>query len=195
MRWWFFWSALLFIVAWWDRQSSNVRWRIHRPVQRLERTVEIKPIIFQNASILWMNALSDEIDLTLIDVSNPHIGTVDIERLEMRVYDDPQRTHVAEIYEVDYDMLEDGLWNYTFLQNDVHLSPFRRLFVFPKIDWNLGHGGCDWCFPRTGYYQNGWWVEPRAWRWAPWVSIWAIGLVTSHMKCCTHKGRRVRVRY
>lgn len=193
MRWWLVWTALICFGAWWDNSISAVRWRLHRPVRRLERTVHIKPIIFQNTSVLWINALTDQIDLTLIDVSHDAVGETDIEKLQMRVYNDLNRTDLAEIYEVDYNIFRDGVWNYSFLQNDIHLSPFRRLKVFPSVNWTLGTGTCAWCFPRRGYFHKGWWVEPKVWRWPPWAVAWAIGIAIIYKKQYnTYTGREIR---
>lgn len=175
---------------WWDRQQSAVRWRIHRPMTRIERTLEFRPLRFQNASVLWVNTLSDEIDLSLVDATKPTMGETSIDSLQMLVYDDPNRTNVAEIYHINVDDIHSG--NATFLQNDVHLSPFRRLVVYPKLVWNLGMGACDWCFPRRGSYVNGWWVEPLPWRWVPWVFVWSIGMLLSKR---SHTGRRIRTYY
>ena len=193
MRWWIFWTVLIVFAAWWDRQQSAQVWRVHRPVRKIERTVHIKPIVFENASVLWLNTLSDEIDLKLRDVSHGIIGSVDIEKLQMHVYNDRNRTDVAEIYEMDYSTFASGVWEYNFLQTDIHLSPFRRLFVFPTVNWTLGSGTCEWCFPRRGYFYKGWWVEPKTWRWTPWVIVWGMGLLI-YRKCFVKvvRGRQVR---
>jgi len=170
-----------------------MRWRVHRPVRKLEHTVHVKPIIFKNASVLWLNTLSDELDISLIDISHHAVGDVDIEKLQMRVYNDMNRTDLAEIYEVDYDIFQDGQWNYTFLQADIHLSPFRRLMVFPQVNWTFGNGWCDWCFPRRGYYYKGWWVEPRPGRWVRWVVVWFIGIGIQYFwRRKVVRGRQVR---
>lgn len=197
MRWWFVWTAIICIGAWWDSTQSAVRWRVHRPVRRLERTVHIKPIVFQNTSVLWLNSLSDQIDLTLIDKSHDTIGETDIDKLQMCVYNDINRTDLAEIYEVDYALFRDGVWNYSFLQTDIHLSPFRRLQVFPKVNWALGTGDCAWCFPRRGYFYRGWWIEPQLWRYPPWAITWAIGIVIIHKHAVkrNYVGRTYRIIY
>lgn len=194
MRWWVIWTLVLILAAWWDHRSKACRWRVHRPVKKIERTVEIKPIRFRNASILWMNTLSDEVDLTLVDVSDPDMGDVDVQRLETRVYGDVDRTDLLEIYETAFDVSGDDMWNYTFLENDAHLSPFRRLVVYPKVTWTLGQGSCQWCFPRWGYFNRGWWVEPKPLRLSIWFTAWAAGIVAAWARATRSKGRQLRFR-
>ena len=193
MRWWLLWSGLILLVIWWDGTHNSMRWRVHRPARKLEHTVRIKPIIFKNASVIWLNTLSDELDVSFVDISRHVIGDVDIDKLQIRVYNDINRTELAEVYEVDYNILQYGQWNFSFLQSDIHLSPFRQLVVFPQVNWTLGNGWCDWCFPRKGYYYNDWWIEPRPWRWVRWVVIWVIGMGLQYLNIRKkYKGRQVR---
>lgn len=194
MRWWVFWTILFIIGGWWDYRYSALRWRIHRPVRKVERTVRIKPIVFRNASVMWINTLSDEINLDLVDVAPDSIGTTSVEKIQMHVYNDIHRTQLAEIYDVDYNVFEGEQRNYSFLQTDIHLSPFRRIIVYPRVEWDIGMGWCEWCFPRQGFYQNGWWVEPIPWRWAPWLVVWGTGIAASRT-CGYRRGRSRRVRF
>ena len=191
MRWWVIWSLVIILVAWWEREKTARVWRIHRPVQRLERTHKVKPIIFSNASVLWLNAISKDVDMTLKDVSDPALGDVNIEKLEMRIYNDAGRSDLTEIYAVDFTDRGYDTWNYSMIQYDVHLSPFRRIAVIPHVSWTLGGGGCDWCFPRWGYFKRGWWIEPRPFSWAPWLILWAVGAYRACKRSDTGRQRRI----
>lgn len=176
MRWLLLWTALMLFYAWWDHKRVVCSWHVHRPMQRVERTVRFKPIRFNDTSIIWMNSVVDEIDLTLVQTAEDTLGDVAIDKLQMHIFNDANRTELGEITELDVDTFVSGTWNMTFLQGDVNLSPFRRLVVYPRVDWDLGGDACRWCGGRRGMIYGDKWMEVRPWWWGRWVLYWSIGV-------------------
>lgn len=191
MRWLLLWTALMALYAWWDHERAVCSWRVHGVTGRVERTVRLKPVRFNNTAVVWMNSVSDEIDLTVVQTLDDTAGDVSIGKMQMHIFNDAERQDLCEITELDADEILSGTWNTTFLQGDVNLSPFRRLLVWPRVDWDLGGDPCPWCPPRAGTFYGGKWIQVRAWWWGRWVLFWSAGAVFLLRKRRT-KGRRLR---
>lgn len=118
------------------------------------------PIVFANASVLWLDMLKDSVHLDLQKTTDPDIGTVEIKSASMFVYDNGFRDSVVERYDIILTnvTLEDA--HLDLMQDDVHLSPFRRIEVVPEMKWSLGSSDVP-DFERFGYFKNGKWYEGR----------------------------------
>ena len=79
--------------------------------------------------------ISDYVSIQV--VPNTTLGTVNVSNLHMQVFEDVNRTKLSEIYNIQWNW-EPAQNNLTFIQNDVHLSPYRRLVLHPNIQWELG---------------------------------------------------------
>lgn len=148
---WGIWSHL--------RQPLHV-WTVDRhETKTVSVTQSIQPIEFANASVLWLDMLKDSVHLDLRKTDE--LGTVELESAEMLVFEDSFRDTVMEKYEIILTNVSIESAHLDLLQDDVHYSPFRRIQISPKIDWNLGESDEIPDFERFGYFKNGKWYEGR----------------------------------
>ena len=125
---WGIWSHL--------RQPLHV-WTVDRHDSKtVSVTQSIRPIEFANASVLWLDMLKDSVHLDLRKTEE--LGTVVLDGAEMLVFEDSFRDTVMERYDIILTNVSIESAHLDLLQDDVHYSPFRRIKIFPKIDWNLG---------------------------------------------------------
>ena len=154
----FWWS--IFVWGVWSHLSQPMHvWTVDRhDTKTVSVTQTLTPIVFANASVMWLDMLSDTVHLDL-QKSND-IGTVSIDSAEMLVYEDGFRDKVMEKYQVMLGNVTIGQAHLDLLQDDVHLSPFRSIRIFPKIEWSLGNEGVP-DFERVGHFKDGKWYEGR----------------------------------
>lgn len=152
-------------------------WTVDRhDTKTVSVTQTLTPIVFANASVMWLDMLSDTVHLDLQKSTN--IGKVSIDSAEMLVYEDGFRDKVMEKYNVMLSNVTIEQAHLDLLQDDVHLSPFRSIQVFPRIDWSLGNEDVP-NFERIGHFKDGKWYEGRdtAQLGAGALFAWCMGVV------------------
>jgi hypothetical protein len=154
----FWWSVFVFGV--WSRLNQPVhRWTVdrHKPdVIRIKQT--LRPFRFRNVSVIWVDMLTDAVHLELERVLDA--GTVSIGTATMMAFSDSFRDTVVETYPIQ---LQNTSVEHAFLdivQDDVHLSPFRRIVIRPAMNWTLGSDDVP-TSERPGRFKDNRWIEGR----------------------------------
>ena len=164
-------------VMWHQTFRPIQQWNVHSPSERLDREFQLSPIYFQNASVLWLDLIRDDVDIEI--ARNPGFESVEIDKMQMEVYEDGFRSKVAEIYDIDLSYVDDPITSiYNFEQEDVHLSPFRKLVVYPKMDLHFGSTG--WVpSERRGKFIDGVWQEGQDMETSVGLTLvaWLMGLI------------------
>lgn len=153
----FWWSVFVWGVWWHLRQPLHV-WTVDRHDGKTVTVSQtLTPLEFSNASIIWLDMLKDSVHLELRPTMDAKVGIVEA---NMLVYEDGFRDTVMEKYEIVLSnvTIEDA--HLDLLQDDVHLSPFRRIEIVPGIDWEVGSSDIP-DFERPGYFKDGKWYEGR----------------------------------
>jgi hypothetical protein len=115
---------------------------------------------FANASVIWLDMLQDSVHLDLRKTVDADVGAVHIDEAHMYVFEDSFRDTVMEKYQVSITNVDIEEAHLDLMQDDVHLSPFRRIEIIPKMTWSLG-SEYRTDFERLGYFKNGKWYEGR----------------------------------
>tara|TARA_B110000008_G_scaffold115509_1_gene118262 strand:+ start:18748 stop:19365 length:618 start_codon:yes stop_codon:yes gene_type:complete len=156
-----FWWSIFVLGIWWHLRQPLHVWTVDRHQgETIKVTKVLRPIEFTNASVLWLNALSDIVHLDLKKTTDAKMGEVSIATANMLVFEDSFRDTVMERYPVNITdvAIEDAHLDIT--QDDIHLSPFRRIQITPKIHWTLGSSDVP-DFERSGHFKDGKWFEGR----------------------------------
>ena len=156
----FWWS--IFVWGVWShlRQPMHV-WTVDRHSSKtVSVSTVVRPIEFVNASVIWLDMLTDSVHLGLRKTKVANAGQVGIDVANMFVYEDSFRDNVMEQYQVGLSNITIENAHIDLLQDDVHLSPFRRLSITPKLDWHLGSSEIP-DSERLGYFKDGKWYEGR----------------------------------
>lgn len=154
------WSIFVWGVWWHLRQPLHV-WTVDRHQgETITVSETISPIEFANASVLWLDMLQDSVHLDLRKTPIGQIGTVGLENAKMFVFEDSFRDSVMESYEIEIGNVTVENAHLDLLQDDVHLSPFRRIEITPSVDWSLGSTAVP-DFERSGHFKDGKWYEGR----------------------------------
>lgn len=149
---WGIWSHL--------RQPMHM-WTVDRhDTKTVSVSQTLSPLEFANASVIWLDMLEDSVHLDLRKTSDARMGDVHIDEVHMYVYEDSFRDTVTEQYQVQTSNVTIEQAHIDLLQDDVHLSPFRRIEIIPKMTWSLGSEDVP-DFERLGYFKNGKWYEGR----------------------------------
>jgi len=156
----FWWS--IFVLGIWRhlRQPLHV-WTVDRhQSETIKVTKVLRPIEFANASVLWLDSFRDRVHLDLKRTTDAKKGDISIAAADMLVFEDSFRDTVMERYPVNVTdvVIEDAHLDIT--QDDIHLSPFRRIEIKPKIHWVLGSTDVP-DFERSGRFKDGKWYEGR----------------------------------
>jgi hypothetical protein len=124
--------------------------------KKTTRTLKIEPIKFKDASIEWVDLTNDIMSVEM--ESDTHFGRTNLTNVYMQVFEDINRTKISEVYNIiwNWNILTN---NFSFVQNDVHLSPYRRLVVYPQIAWDLGTSTTDITQQKFGRYVKNTWQE------------------------------------
>ena len=142
------------------RQPLHV-WTVDRhstPVVKVKKT--IRPIAFKNASVIWVDMLTDAIHLELVKTTPDSLGEVSIETAKMSVFENNFRDTVIETYDIAIQNVSIESAYLDLMQDDIHLSPFRRIEIMPNIDWSFGSSEVP-DFERSGHFKDGKWYEGR----------------------------------
>ena len=134
-------------------------WTVDRHAsETVSVSVKLRPLEFVNASVIWLDTLTDSVHLGLRKTETGGAVDVAIATANMFVFQDSFRDTVMEQYPLLLSnvSLEDA--HVDIVQDDVHLSPFRRLSITPKIDWQLGSSEIP-DSERLGYFKDGKWYE------------------------------------
>ena len=154
------WSIFVWGIWWHLRQPLHV-WTVDRHQGKTVKVSQVlKPIVFANASVLWVDKLTDLVHLDLKKTPDAYLGNVKIASADMLVFEDGFRDNVMEKYSIEIGnvTVEDAHLDLT--QGDIHLSPFRRIEISPSIDWTLGSAEVA-DFVRPGRFKDGKWYEGR----------------------------------
>lgn len=156
-----FWWSIFVGVVWWHLNQPLRKWSVDRHrIKTIKVKDSIQPIIFKNASIIWMNRWQDSVHLELARNVPSSLGPVFIDNAKMNVYENSFRDTVMEVYDVFFPNQTIENASLTQFQNDIHLSPFRRLVVTPRMRWDLGTDE-DITMERAGHFKDGFWIEGR----------------------------------
>ena len=135
-----------------QRNNSAQKWHVHPEVQSIRKHSKFEVFHFNDSHIAWQNVTSDALNFTLMSTIHPNLGTTFIRKLSMLVYEDDMRSRLSEIYEIHMEEDQDDDANdYSFVQRDIHLSPFRELVLLTGVDWNLGRGTEKYCWMGCRY--------------------------------------------
>ena len=152
----FWWSVFVAGVWFHLRQPLHV-WTIDRhDTPRIHVTETFRPVQFKNASVLWIDTLKDSVDLELQNTMPGH--DVWIRDAKMYVYENCFRDTVMEVYDLQLGGLgvEDAHLN--VVQDDCHLSPFRKIEISPALTFNISSTDTPALY-RSGYFKSGKWYE------------------------------------
>ena len=154
------WSVFVWGVWSHLRQPLHV-WTVDRhDTKTVSVSQTLSPLEFANASVIWLDMLKDSVHLDLRKTVDADVGAVHIDEAHMYVFEDSFRDTVMEKYQVAITNVDIEEAHLDMMQDDVHLSPFRRIEIIPKMTWSLGsEEGAD--FERLGYFKNGKWYEGR----------------------------------
>lgn len=155
----FWWSLFVWRIWFRIRPNSLHIWSVDRHTTTVVNVQHaFAPIAFANVSLLWLDSLTDQIQLDLVQTTKPSMGAVSVEQAIMNVYTNGVRDTEMERYPVSMPNTTLEQMHLTFLQQDSHYSPFRRLRIEPKIEWSLG-GGDIVGQERVGHFKDGRWYE------------------------------------
>jgi hypothetical protein len=154
----FWWSV--FVICIWThiRQPLHV-WTVDRhSTQIVQVKKTIQPIAFKNVSVIWTDMVTDAIHLELVQTISNTIGVVSIMSAKMSVFEDSFRDKVIETYDIAIQNVSVKSAYLDLLQDDIHLSPFRRIEIVPNIEWSFGSDKIP-DFERSGHFKDGKWYE------------------------------------
>lgn len=154
----FWWS--IFVWGVWShlRQPMHV-WTVDRhEAKTVSVTATLRPIEFANVSVLWLDRLKDSVHLELRQTLAASAGDVGIDNAHMFVFEDSFRDTVMETYPIAFANVSIEDAHLDLLQDDIHLSPFRRIQIQPKMTWALGSADVP-DLERVGYFKDGKWYE------------------------------------
>ena len=152
----FWWSAFVAGVWYHLRQPMHV-WTVDRHnTQRIHVTKSFQPIEFKNASVLWIDNLKDSVHLELQNTMPEQ--AVEIADAKMYVYENCIRDTVMEVYDLQLGGSNVADAHLNLVQDDCHLSPFRRIEILPKLTFNMTSDKEPDLY-RAGYFKNGKWYE------------------------------------
>ena len=154
------WWTVFVCTIWHETYKPKRRWYLHATPQHIKKVVQVRPIEFENTSILWVSILEDRVSMDLRTTILPALGKTSISSLSMDVFECDNCTKVSEVYDIPFDAfapVENTTWS--FFQNDVHLSPFRRINIMPSIDWSVGTSDGHVSKNRPGKFMNDIWEE------------------------------------
>lgn len=156
----FWWSV--FVIAIWSQMRQPLhKWTVDRHSTQIVTVKKtLQPIIFKNASVLWVNTQTDAVHLELERTTPAHLGEVSIASAKMFAFEDSFRDKVVETYDVSIGNVSIENASLDLLQDDIHLSPFRRIEITPALDWQLGSDDVP-IFEREGHFKAGVWYEGR----------------------------------
>ena len=121
----FWWSIFVGGIWWHLRQPLHV-WKVDRhKTKTIHTTATIKPLEFVNASVLWIDMLSDSVHLNLNRTYNTDIMDINISNAKMQVFETSFRDTVMEVYDIDLPSSNIEKLHIDLVQDDVHLS--RRM--------------------------------------------------------------------
>ena len=156
----FWWSIFVSGIWWHLRQPLHV-WKVDRhKTKRIDTTITIKPIEFVNASVLWIDMLSDSVHLNLNRTYDTDIMDINISNAKMQVFETSFRDTMMEVYDIGLPSSDIEKLHIDLVQDDVHLSPFRRIVIEPAVNWYLGSDE-DVDLYRAGHFKDGKWYEGR----------------------------------
>lgn len=154
----FWWSV--FVIGIWRHVKQPLHvWTVDRhttPIVKVKKTIQ--PIAFKNASVLWADMVTDNIHLELMKTTPNSLGHINIESATMSVFEDSFRDKVIERYDIAIQNVSVESAYLDLLQDDIHLSPFRRIEIVPSIDWSFGSDKVP-NFERSGHFKDGKWYE------------------------------------
>ena len=154
------WWTVFVCAVWHETYKPKRRWYLHTTPQRIHKSIQIRPLKFKHTNLTWISILEDKIDLNL-SVSVPKaLATPSVASMSMDVFECENCTKVSEVYDIPFNAsapIENSTWS--FFQNDVHLSPFRRLNVVPVLDWMVGNVEGRVPKSRPGKFINDIWEE------------------------------------
>jgi hypothetical protein len=174
-----FWWTIFICIAWRQTYKPVHRWRVHKNNKRISKKIILQPIQFRSVNILWINPISDKISIDIVQTTSPEMGEVRIKHMEMEVFETPSRENVSEIYSMPFE--HDRAMEYThigIIQDDVHLSPFRRLKIYPEIIWSFGNVKKGVGHERQGKFIGSVWQEGQELNMSIGLTFlaWAAGL-------------------
>lgn len=155
-----FWWSIFVCGIWWHLRQPLHVWKVDRhETKTIVFKKKISPLYLKNASIIKINSLQDKVELDLA-TNFSHFGNVSIFYAKMNVYENGFRDKKMEVYNINIsgNTIESAYLD--LLQDDIHLSPFRRIEIMPAIDWSFGSSEVP-DFERAGHFKDGKWYEGR----------------------------------
>lgn len=147
--------------VWWHLNQPLHRWTVDRhQTKTVSLSVTLRPIIFGNTSVIWLDRNTDRVYLDLKRNISENAGAVSIKSMQMNVYETSFRDSVMEMYPLAAPAVPIEDVHLEFEQDEIHLSPFRRLVVTPRMEWDLGSDE-DVTMERAGHFKDGYWMEGR----------------------------------
>jgi len=154
----FWWSVFVGGIWYHMRQPMHV-WTVdHHDTQRIHVTQTFQPIQFTNASVLWIDMLKDSVHLELKNTMPDQ--EVSIKDAKIYVYESGFCDTTMEVYDLQLsvDNIDDAHLN--LVEDDCHLSPFRRIEILPKLTLNFTSDKTPDLY-RAGRFKDGKWYEGR----------------------------------
>ena len=191
-----FWWTIFILIAWHQTYKPVKRWRLYRKSNRITKKISLKPVQFESVNVLWLNKISDKVKINIEQTTSPEMGDVFIKKMEMQVFDSESRQNISEVYNIPFE--HDRTIEYThieLLQNDVHLSPYRRLKLYSDINWQFGKNKHRVSHGREGKFIGSVWQEGQELNLSVGLTFlaWAAGIFFLIITRKKSSPRKVRV--
>ena len=202
-RLWWVCIIIIMILVWpQHRYLATDTWRIHKDLSKFHKHDSIPLFRFNDTIIQWHNIRKDDIAFKLLPVFDRALGKFDIHSLDMYVYESPGRFSLSEIYRLPMskNMADTEALDFAFESRDVHLSPFRRLYVDAGVVWTMGRSPTTYCpyvrrvgtFSDKEYHESHYtFLTPDLWYAIPVVLICVLAFANAYRKA-SHTDRKPR---
>lgn len=152
-----FWWSVFVVGIWYHMRQPMHVWSVdHHDIQRIHVTQSFQPIQFTNASVLWIDMLKDSVHLEL-ENTMPDLD-VSMKAANMYVYENSFRDTVMEVYDLQMNIANIENAHLNLIQDDVHLSPYRRIEISPGMTFNFSSDQAPDLY-RAGRFKDGKWYE------------------------------------
>lgn len=100
-----FWWSIFVLAVWRHIRPPNLQqWSVDKHTTTAILTSNtFTPLQFENASILWLDSLTDTITIDLVQTIPLAMGVVSVKKAVMNVYETDSRTTMMEKYSITCD--------------------------------------------------------------------------------------------
>lgn len=200
MRRWCWLCVIFVMILVWPqhRYLSTTIWRVHKDMNKFHKRDRVPLFRFNSTIIQWENMRKDNIAFRLTPVFDTALGKFELHNLNMHVYETPERSSLSEIYSLhmDQNQADSATLDFSFESRDVHLSPFRRLYIDAGVDWTIGRAPTTYCpyvrrrgaFIKQDYHESHHtFLTPDQWYVVPVVLTCLLAFADIYYQTCHHR--------